>query len=303
MRTVLSARGLAHRYGGTTALDGVDLTVGAGECVALLGPNGAGKTTLVNLLVGLLPRQWGEISLAGGDPRNASTRRRLGVVQQSLGHPSTLKVGELVAGSAVRGGLPRSSAGPIMAELELTDLADRRAAKLSGGQRQRLQLAMALVNDPALLVLDEPTVGLDTPARRRFWQILATRRARGTAILLTTHLIDEAATVSDRVVVIDRGRVLASDTPERLVSRLPDRTVVARTVLDDDVLTGLPGVASLDREGELVRIGTRSPEALLRRLLAEDLGLSDLRVEGAGLEEAVVALTSRPRRARQEVVR
>lgn len=303
MRTVLSARGLAHRYGGTTALDGVDLTVGAGECVALLGPNGAGKTTLVNLLVGLLPRQQGEISLAGDDPRNASTRRRLGVVQQSLGHPSTLKVGELVAGSAVRGGLSRSSAGPIMAELELTDLADRRAAKLSGGQRQRLQLAMALVNDPALLVLDEPTVGLDTPARRRFWQILATRRARGTAILLTTHLIDEAATVSDRVVVIDRGRVLASDTPEKLVSRLPDRTVVARTVLDDDVLAGLPGVASLDREGELVRIGTRSPEALLRRLLAEDPELSDLRVEGAGLEEAVVALTSRPQRAQQEVAR
>ncbi|WP_232283762.1 ATP-binding cassette domain-containing protein [Saccharomonospora cyanea] len=109
--------------------------------------------------------------------------------------------------------------------------------------------------------------------------------------------------MSDRVVVIDRGRVLASDTPEKLISRLPDRTVVARTVLDDDVLTALPGVASLDREGELVRIATRSPEALLRRLLAEDPELSDLRVEGAGLEEAVVTPTSRPQRARQEVVR
>ncbi|EHY89877.1 ABC transporter ATP-binding protein [Saccharomonospora azurea] len=295
MRTVLTARGLRHRYGGTSALDGVDLTVEAGECVALLGPNGAGKTTLVNLVVGLLPRGHGEIVLAGGDPKHAVTRRKVGVVQQSLGQPSTLTVSELVSGAAVRGGRPRSSAAPIMAELELTELSHRRAAKLSGGQKQRLQLAMALVNDPALLVLDEPTVGLDVPTRRRFWRILARRREKGTAILLTTHLIDEAAAVSDRVVVLDRGRVLTSGTPDELVSRLPDRTVVARTRLDDDVVANLPGVASFDRDGELVRLGTRTPEALLRVLLAEDPDLSDLRVEGVGLEEAVVALTSQAR--------
>lgn len=288
---------MSHRYGGTVALDGVDLTVETGECVALLGPNGAGKTTLVNLAVGLLPRQRGGISLVGGDPRSARTRRHLGVVQQSLGFPGTLKVGELIAGAAVRGGRPRSSAAPIMAELGLTDLAERRAAKLSGGQRQRVQLAMALVTDPTLLVLDEPTVGLDAPTRRQLWRILERRREKGAGILLTTHLIDEAATVSDRVVVLAHGRTLASATPAELVSRLPDRTITARTDLDDERLTALPEVASFEREGELVRIGTRHPERLLRALLAEDPALTGLRVEGAGLEEAVVALTTRPRDA------
>lgn len=288
---------MSHRYGGTVALDGVDLTVETGECVALLGPNGAGKTTLVNLAVGLLPRQRGGISLVGGDPRSARTRRHLGVVQQSLGFPGTLKVGELIAGAAVRGGRPRSNAAPIMAELGLTDLAERRAAKLSGGQRQRVQLAMALVTDPTLLVLDEPTVGLDAPTRRQLWRILERRREKGAGILLTTHLIDEAATVSDRVVVLAHGRTLASAAPAELVSRLPDRTITARTDLDDERLTALPEVASFEREGELVRIGTRHPERLLRALLAEDPALTGLRVEGAGLEEAVVALTTRPRDA------
>jgi ABC-2 type transport system ATP-binding protein len=288
---VLHARGVKHHYGGKIALDGVDLDVRAGECVALLGPNGAGKTTLVNLVIGLLARQAGEITLAGGDPRHASTRRRLGVVQQSLGFPNTLRVGEAVAGAAIRAGVPRGAAGPLLAELGLTDLAGQRVTKLSGGQRQRVQLAMALVAIPALLVLDEPTVGLDVPARRQFWDLLAERRALGTAVLVTTHLIEESAAVADRVVVLDHGRILADDRPEALVARLADRTVSARSALGDAQLRRLPGVVSVDREGEHVRLTTRSPEALLRALLAEDPDLAELRVEGAGLEEAVVALT------------
>ncbi|QWF82570.1 ABC transporter ATP-binding protein [Amycolatopsis sp. CA-230715] len=288
----LRVRGASHSYGANRALDGVDLDVATGECVALLGPNGAGKTTLVNLAIGLLPRQHGEISLAGGDPRRAATRRRLGVVQQTLGFPTTLKVGEVVAGAAIRAGRSKNAAGPVLAELDLTELAGRRAAKLSGGQRQRVQLAMALVADPALLVLDEPTVGLDVPARRRFWDLLARWRARGTGVLVTTHLIEESAAVADRVVVLDHGRVLATGTPGELVGRLPDRTVTARTGLGRERLVRLPGVVSVDREGEHVRLTTRSPETLLRVLLAEDPGLSELRVEGAGLEDAVLALTN-----------
>jgi ABC-2 type transport system ATP-binding protein len=288
---VLAVQGVRHRFGGTCALDGVDLRVGAGECVALLGPNGAGKTTLVNLVSGLLARQDGRIRLAGGDPRNAATRRHLGVVQQSLGFPNTLKVGELITGAAVRGGRSRAAAGPVLAELGLTDLIGRRAGKLSGGQKQRVQLAMALVTEPDLLVLDEPTAGLDVPARRRFWQILAQRRARGTGVLVTTHLIEESATIADRVIVLDHGRVLADDTPDALVDRLPDRTVIARTSLGQERLAALPGVVSARTEGEHVRLGTRTPEALLRVLLAADPELSDLRVEGAGLAEAVVGLT------------
>jgi ABC-2 type transport system ATP-binding protein len=292
METVLEVRDVRHRYGATVALDGIDLEVGAGECVALLGPNGAGKTTLVNLAVGLLHRQAGTIRVAGGDPRNAATRRRLGVVQQALGYPTTLKVGELVAGAAVRGGGRRSAAGPVLAELHLTELAGRRAAKLSGGQRQRLQLAMALVNDPALLILDEPTAGLDVNARAALWRVLAQRRARGTGVLVTTHLIEETSTVADRVVVLDHGRILAADRPDALVARLPDRTVIARTTLSQADLATLPGAVSVEFAGDRAHIATRTPEELLRVLLAADPGLSDLRVEGARLEDAVAGLTN-----------
>jgi ABC-2 type transport system ATP-binding protein len=292
METVLEVRGARHSYGATVALDGVDLDIVEGECVALLGPNGAGKTTLVNLIVGLLsPQGNGYVRVRGGDPRIAATRRNLGVVQQSLEFPNTLKVAELVTGAAVRGGRPRSAAGPVLAELELTELAGRRAAKLSGGQKQRLQLAMALVTDPALLVLDEPTAGLDGQRRRRFWEALANRRARGTAVLVTTHLIEECALIADRVVVLDHGRVVVADRPEALLTKLPDRTVTVRTALDRAQLGRLPGVVTVDGDGDHVRMRTRTPEALLRVLLAEDLNLTDLRVEGASLEEAVAGLT------------
>ncbi|WNV84415.1 ABC transporter ATP-binding protein [Umezawaea sp. Da 62-37] len=290
MTTVLDMQGVRHRYGGTVALDGVDLRVDAGECVALLGPNGAGKTTLVNLVIGLLARQAGSIAIVGGDPRVAASRRELGVVQQSLGFPTTLKVRELVVGAAVRAGQPRSAAGPVMAELGLAELGGRRAVKLSGGQRQRLQLAMALVGDPALLVLDEPTVGLDVAARRSFWEIVAGRCARGVGVLVTTHLIEESAGVADRVVVVDKGRVLASGTPDELVAVLPDRTIVATCSLDDSVLAAMPGVLSMSRDGRWVRLRTREPESVLRVLLAADPTLADLRVEQAGLEEAVISI-------------
>ncbi|WP_035839705.1 ABC transporter ATP-binding protein [Kitasatospora azatica] len=290
-QAVLTAKGLRYRYGETVALDGVDLRVDPGECVALLGPNGAGKSTLVMLTIGLLAPQQGTVRILGGDPRRATTRRRLGVAQQTLGFPNTLTVNELVSGAAVRGGLRAAAAVAILAELGLTDLARRRVSKLSGGQKQRVQLAMALVTEPALLVLDEPTVGLDTQARRHFWQILARRRAQGTAVLVTTHLIEESAAVADRVVVLDHGRILADAPPQELVSRLPDRTVTVRTGLDQNELERLPGVLRAGREHDLVRIQTCSPEDLLRVLLDRDPQLSELRVQDAGLEEAVVALT------------
>ncbi|ASR34561.1 multidrug ABC transporter ATP-binding protein [Prauserella marina] len=288
MNTVLEVRDARHSYREQRALSGVDLDVQAGECVALLGPNGAGKTTLVNLVIGLLrPQADTRVRLCGGDPAKASTRRKIGVVQQSLGFPTTLTVLELVTGAAVRAGRSRAAAGPVLAELGLTELGKRRAAKLSGGQRQRVQLAMALVADPALLVLDEPTGGLDVPSRRRLWSTLAERRARGTSILVTTHLVEESAEVADEVVVLDRGRAVAKDPPAELIAKLPDRTVSARTALDLAVLRGLPGALSATLDGQRVTLATREPETLVRALLAADDALTDLRVEGASLEEAV----------------
>jgi ABC-2 type transport system ATP-binding protein len=291
MTDVLEIDGVRHRYGAHLALDGVDLAVRAGECVALLGPNGAGKTTLIGLATGLLARQEGRVAVCGGDPRRAATRRHLGVVQQTTGFPNTETVGELVRGAAVRAGRPASAAGPVLAEIGAADLRTRRAAKLSGGQRQRVGLAMALVGDPALLLLDEPTVGLDVAARRAFWQILARRRDAGVGMVLTTHIVEEAAAVADRVVVLHRGRVVAADTPARLAARLPDRTISARTVLDDVALGALTGVRTVRRDGDRVQVGTTEPEQVLREWLALDRTLSELRVEGAGLEQALVSLT------------
>jgi ABC-2 type transport system ATP-binding protein len=288
----LEIRGLRHRYGRTQALVGVDLAVAAGECVALLGPNGAGKSTVVGCAIGLLPVQDGVVRLLGGDPRSAASRRGLGVVQQSLGFPTTLKVRELVSGAAVRGGRPAAAAGPVLAELGIAELAGQRAGKLSGGQKQRVQLAMALVTDPDLLVLDEPTNGLDVPTRRQLWDILARRRAGGVGVLVTTHLIEESAGLADRVVVVDQGQVLADAPPDELVRRLPDRTVSAATGLTDAQLVRLPGALGVRREPDLVRVQTRSPETLLRAWLAADPTLSGLRVQDAGLAEAVVALTT-----------
>jgi ABC-2 type transport system ATP-binding protein len=291
MDDVLRIAGVHHRYGAVDALAGVELDVTPGECVALLGPNGAGKTTLIGLATGLLAVQRGEVRVCGADPRTAATRRHLGVVQQSMGFPRTETVAELVRGAAVRAGKRSSAAGPVLTEVGVADLARRRAGRLSGGQQQRVALAMALVGDPDLLLLDEPTVGLDVTARRAFWRTIAARRDAGVGIVLTTHIVEEAAAVADRVVVLQRGRVVAADTPDGLSALLPDRTISARTALDDASLRSLPGVSAVQRDGDRVRVATTAPEGVLRLWLADDPTLTDLRVEGAGLEQALVALT------------
>ena len=292
MNNVVTIRGLDHRYGATHALRGVDLTVAAGECVALLGPNGAGKTTLVGALTGMLAPSAGIARIDGADPRRPATRRRLGVVHQQAGFPRTLKVRELVSGWAVRAGRPASDADAVLTEVGLHDLTKRRVTALSGGQQQRLQLAMALVVDPTLLVLDEPTVGLDIDARRRFWATLAARRDRGTAVLLTTHQIEEAAAVADRVVVLHEGTVIASGHPADLTAQLPDRTVTARTALRDSELRALPEVLDVTVADGRMRAASARAEATVQALLAADPTLSDLRVEGATLEQAIVAMTT-----------
>ncbi len=290
MPPALEATAVTYRYGQTPALRGVDLRVEPGESVALLGPNGAGKTTLVGTATGLLRPASGRVRVAGGDPRDARTRLAMGVVLQQVTFPRTLTVRELVTGAAVRAGVPASRAATAMAEAGLTGLADRRATKLSGGQVQRLQLARALVTDPALLILDEPTVGLDPDARRRFWADLAARRDAGMAILLTTHLVEEAGAFADRVVVIVDGRIVADADPATIADGLPDRTVTATTTVTADAVGHLPGVVRAVHDGTRLTVTTRTPEDLLRTLLARDPHLADLRVEGASLEEAVLAL-------------
>jgi ABC-2 type transport system ATP-binding protein len=291
MEHVLEIRGLVHRYGDHTALAGVDLTVEPGECVALLGPNGAGKTTLVRNVIGLIEGDADLIEVAGGDPRRAETRRRLGVVQQSVGFPRSLTVGEIVGGAAARRGCPPEAACQAIAEMGLAGLEKRRAAKLSGGQQQRLQLAMGLVADPILLVLDEPTEGLDVEARRRFWNTIRRRLDNGAGVLITTHLVEEAAAVADRVVVIDRGRVVAEGTPDELRRTLPDRRIEVRTKVPVRVIRALDSVETAElRDGRTV-IATTDSEQVVRTLLELDPEASDMTVATATLEEVLVSIT------------
>jgi ABC-2 type transport system ATP-binding protein len=291
MEHVLEVRGLVHRYGDHTALAGVDLTVESGECVALLGPNGAGKTTLVRNVIGLIEGNADLIEVAGGNPRSAETRRRLGVVQQAVGFPRTLTVGEIVGGAATRRGCSPETAGQAVAEMGLAGLEKRRADKLSGGQQQRLQLAMGLVADPVLLVLDEPTEGLDVEARRRFWDTIRRRLDDGAGVLVTTHLVDEAAAVADRVVVVDRGRVVAEGTPDELRRTLPDRRIEIRTKVPVSVIRALDSVETAEiRDGRTV-IATSDSEQVVRTLLDLDPGASDLTMTTASLEEVLVTMT------------
>ena len=291
MEHVLEVRGLVHRYGDHRALVGVDLTVESGECVALLGPNGAGKTTLVRNVIGLIEGNADLIEVAGGNPRSAETRRRLGVVQQAVGFPRSLTVGEIVGGAATRRGCPPEAASRAIAEMGLAGLEKRRAAKLSGGQQQRLQLAMGLVADPVLLVLDEPTEGLDVEARRRFWKTIRRRLDDGAGVLITTHLVDEAAAVADRVVVVDRGRVVAEGTPDELRRTLPDRRIEVRTKVPVSVIRALDSVHSVEvRDGRTVIAATNS-EQVVSTLLDLDPEANDLTVATASLEEVLVAMT------------
>ena len=296
MTPILAAESVSLTYPGADrpALSAVDLAVRPGECVALLGPNGAGKTTLVNCATGLRRPDAGTVRVGGGDPTQAATRRWIGVMLQDSAFPRHLTVGELVGGAAIRSGRPASAAEPVLAEVGLTEFVKRRAGQLSGGQRQRLQLARALVTEPALLVLDEPTVGLDADARKGFWQRLAARRDAGMAILLTTHLIEEAGAVADRVAVIANGQVVADADPRTIADQLPNRAITATTTLTDHDIAAMDGIDSFSLDAGRLQITTRQSEDLLRVLLDRDRSLSDLRVHGASLEDAVMAISAAP---------
>lgn len=207
-RSIATCRQLRHTYGRTVALDGVDLSLPEGQVTALLGPNGAGKTTLIHLLLGLLPVQSGEVRLFEGlDPADPAIRTRIGTMLQSSGVQGNLTVLELLRLFASFYRAPEDFAA-LVDEAGLQGLEHRRFERLSGGQQQRVLFALAAVGRPDWLILDEPTTGLDPAARRRVWRAIEARRAAGASILLCTHFMDEAKRLADRVVVMDRGRIL-----------------------------------------------------------------------------------------------
>jgi ABC-2 type transport system ATP-binding protein len=286
---VASLRGVSHRYGPHVALDALDLELHAGETLALLGPNGAGKTTLLGLLCGRLRVQAGEVALCGGDPRLASTRRQLGVMLQDARLPEVLTVAELVEGFAAAYPAPRG-VDETLALAGLADLAGRRYGALSGGQQRRVQFALAIVGRPRVVFVDEPTTGLDADARRAFWGVLRGLRDEGVALVLTTHYLEEADALADRIVVLQRGRVIAEGSPLALKARHGRTRVRCLSAVDAAEVATMPGVHGVERDGPRLEIDCREPEALLRVLLARDPALSGLEVRPQALEDAVIDL-------------
>jgi ABC-2 type transport system ATP-binding protein len=301
---VAALAGVVKRRGATLALDAMDLVIAPGQCVALLGPNGAGKSTSVALLTGRLRPDRGDAFLFGGDPRALSGRLRMGVMLQEAGLPRTLSVREQV--DLFRGYYrqPRGLA-ETLALAGLEGLERRMCGALSGGQQRRVQFAMAIAGKPDLLVLDEPSTGLDIEARRGLWTAVRAEIDRGAAVLLTTHHLDEAEALADRIVVIDHGRVIADGSPKAIKARVAAVAIRCRTSLADRELAALPGVSGLRREGGRVTLLTASATDTLRPLLARDPDLDDLSVTSASLEDAVTRLVEDQAQAQrpQETVR
>ena len=291
-RPVVALEGVSKRFGDVTAVDAVDLSLKAGEVTALLGPNGAGKTTTVKLMMGLARPSEGRVRLFGGDPWDSESRMRIGAMMQISGVPATLKVREHV--DLFRAYYPRPlDLEEAMEVAGLTGLENRLYGKLSGGQQQRLMFALAVCGDPELLFLDEPTVGLDVESRRAFWKQIRNGVERGSTVLLTTHYLEEADALADRVVVIDQGRIVADGTPAEIKSRAASKRIRCRTAIDLMVLEGLAGVHGARIDGEVVELLTSHAEPVVRELLTRDPELRDLEVVGADLEAAFLTLTGK----------
>jgi ABC-2 type transport system ATP-binding protein len=301
---VLVCRGLRKRYGTVVAVDGLDLEVRRGECFGLLGPNGAGKTTTIEILEGLQRPDAGEVLVLGQawGRHDDALRARLGIQLQETKLSEKLTVLETLRlfRSFYANGV---AIGDVLSLVELDAKRDARFGTLSGGQKQRLAVACALVGRPDVLFLDEPTTGLDPQARRQLWGVLDRFRAGGGTILLTTHYMEEASTLCDRVAIVDRGKVIAVDPPKALVASL-GATHIVEFALDeaspapvDAVLRALPGVQDVRREGGrtvLVTTGVHvTVPALLARLEADRASLALLATHSATLEDVFVSLTGR----------
>ena len=284
-------RGASKRYGSVLALDRVDLEVRPGEVLAVLGANGAGKTTALGLLTGRIGPDAGTATLFGADPREPAARRRIGVMLQDTRLPDTLRVAEHVRLFSSYYAAPRPVA-QTLALAGLADIARRPYGALSGGQQRRVQFALAICGRPSLLFVDEPTVGLDVEARRTFWQVLRGLRDEGAGIVLTTHYLEEADALADRIVLLAGGRVVAQDTPAGIKSLAASRQVRARTRLSQAEVAAFAGVESVELSDGATLVRCRAPEDVLRQWLAADTSLHDLDVRGVNLEDAFLSLTA-----------
>lgn len=288
--------GLAKSYGSLRAVDGVDLRVSTGECFGILGPNGAGKTSTIEMIEGLRKPDSGAIEVLGVSPwpRNPKLLPRIGVQLQAASFIDKLSATEQLRVFARMYGAPLSRVAEVLELVGLSDMADVRAGRLSGGQQQRLSTACALVTDPEILFLDEPSAGLDPSARRGLWDVIERTKAKGTTVILTTHYMEEAEALCDRVAIMDHGRVLAVDTPAGLVRNLnaPTRVLLPPGALDLDAAAALPGVESTDSDLGAMILITHDPATVLQELAQRRL-LDGLQIRSATLEDAFIEMTGR----------
>ena len=304
-QSALRCQGLVKRYSDVTAVNGLDLEVRGGECFGMLGPNGAGKTTTVEIFEGLRVPDAGDVEVLGDRWRGdgLALRARLGIQLQETKFPEKLQVAEVLA--LFRSFYPRGiSVGDVLELVGLGEKATAHVRTLSGGQKQRLSLGCALVGDPELLFLDEPTTGLDPQSRRQTWEIVENLKARGRTVLLTTHYMEEAARLCDRVAVVDHGKVIALGTPRELIASLGAEHVVEFAVddhpqlfTDDGVFRGLPSVEEVAHDGRSWRLTVREVHravpALLAVLSEHGAQPTELATHHATLEDVFMSLTGR----------
>jgi ABC-2 type transport system ATP-binding protein len=282
--------GAKKKIGKTVALDGLDLQVSAGELFSVLGPNGAGKSTAISLLLGLLKPDSGAARLFGLSPYRIEPRRQIGVMMQEVTLAPELRVREHIA--LVASYYPHPfTAAEAMDLTNISSLASRPYGKLSAGQKRQVQFAMAVCGRPKLLFLDEPSVGLDVRARGTMWATLRQLVHNGSSIVLTTHYLEEAESLSNRVAVLNKGRLIASGTVNEIRALVVRKHITCSTALAADQIAAWPDVESVTRDQHRLQISTSNSEAVVRRLLAADSNLQELEVRRAGLAEAFTELT------------
>jgi ABC-2 type transport system ATP-binding protein len=282
--------GVHKNFGHVHAVNGVDLQIASGEIVAILGPNGAGKTSTIDIMLGLSRPNSGTVSIYGMQPRQAIARGLVSAVMQTGGLLKDLTVSETVEymGSLFAHSQPVRE---VLSRAGITEIADRKVAKCSGGEQQRLRFALALLCDPELLVLDEPTSGMDVEGRRSFWSAIRTDAEKGRTVLFATHYLEEADAYADRIVLLRHGTVVADGTAAEIKSKAAGRTVRATLAgASEAMLQAIPGADSVEVRGETVLVHSNDSDAVARYLLTQTAA-KDLEITARGIEEAFLALT------------